>query len=787
MKPYVLIITMHADPAMPPGYGEWGGTHTYMRELMDCLDDNGTNCVLITRRAIEELPMREQYRPHCKVYRVQNGPISPLPKTDLIHYHEENLKKIQDIIEEQGQLPTVIHSVYWNSGRLGMELSKKYSIPLVHSVISNSRGRVARGAKEPMPERAKYEHDIYHYAKWILCVSEDEKNDLIHHYQVDSQKLIVAGQYIHSCFTTPARNHNNFPKLNSTISARFQHSVAERFNKIFAEGSSDPFWAYKAFMYFGRIAQDKGVDHILHAWHRLYQKYQDKCPPLWLVGGSIPEIEEMRKTIQIELSELAMLEHNGKLVWWGCLDPVGASTLLLKTSVLVTNSLYEPGGRVVTEAMCEGVPVIASPNGFAKDLIQDWENGFLVDHGDEDTLCARMEHFLRQPFLSDVLGRRAKGTAAKVITTWDFLGRHLQAYGIESVSQTSEQICMDQHTTTRALHLYPFGNTLLHPELIKSFFVQQTQQKSCGEPEFLAVEGRSEIYKLRGENQDYIVKRPLSCLSLGPLFVPVCQQQYAHTAGDRYRIEKAAYQSCQSNVLLGTDDFHQLFLLRTAEQKIIEEGDLSSINSFLIKSTVPLDADTPKLFLDILRCSDVDALDGIERLLGQLSNTFTDFYFAPSGIFLPYLGWRIAPHMLQYNSDWLGTIDMARLRRICDIFKSKTIFPQPQQLREINTDSTLHHIMRIDDHWEVFDREHRTIGTPENQVASFLFSLFVRDSQFSQNWGGVFEENCPEGCNYNELLAALSYRLFYDAVMHAVLRDTAIEPYLHALEGLMAK
>ena len=30
----LLIISLHADPSMPPGVGEWGGTHTYMRELL---------------------------------------------------------------------------------------------------------------------------------------------------------------------------------------------------------------------------------------------------------------------------------------------------------------------------------------------------------------------------------------------------------------------------------------------------------------------------------------------------------------------------------------------------------------------------------------------------------------------------------------------------------------------------------------------------------------------------------------------------------------------------------
>ena len=56
MMPYILIITIYTDPAMPPGYGEWGGTHTYMHELLDSLDENGTDCILVTRRALEELP-----------------------------------------------------------------------------------------------------------------------------------------------------------------------------------------------------------------------------------------------------------------------------------------------------------------------------------------------------------------------------------------------------------------------------------------------------------------------------------------------------------------------------------------------------------------------------------------------------------------------------------------------------------------------------------------------------------------------------------------------------------
>lgn len=786
MSDYILIITMHADPAMPPGYDEWGGTHTYMRELLDCLDSYGLNCILVSRRSMKELPVREQYRPHCVIYRLQNGPIAPMSKTKLILFHDENLLKIQEIIDSHSGQILAIHSVYWNSGRLGMALSKKYGIPLVHSVISNSRGRVARGAKEPMPERAGYEQDIYDYAKWILCVSEDEKNDLIHYYHIAPEKLIVAGQYIHSCFITPARDHNGFPRMNSTISAQTQQLIAAHYNQIFDTNSTDSFWAYRAFTYFGRIAEDKGVDHILLAWYRLYQKYQSTCPPLWLIGGSLPEIEAMRKGIKSKILELDALEHCGKLVWWGCLDPSGASTLLLKTLVLVTNSLYEPGGRVVTEAMSEGIPVIASPNGFARDLICDWKNGFLVEHGNEKKLTNRMEHFLRQPFLSNALGLNARQAAESVILDWNFFNRHLQAYGIRSVAMEVKTPCAPSPRPQQSIHLYPFGNASPHPELLRQFFMKQTNQEICGEIEMLAKSSRSELYMIHGKDTDYIIKHPMTCLATSTLFVPLRQEQYVHTAGDRYHYEKSAYKAAQSDLLVGTDDFHQLILLRAADPLTLDEKGLPAISAFLNEHTIALPNEIPEQFVTIIECSQLDTIEGLNNLLNCLSKTFPDFYFASSGIFLPYIGWQIAPHILQYNIDNIDIAHIERLQKICKHFRSKATIPSVNRLREINADSEMQHIVQIGSKLSLIDREHRTIGTPENQISALLFSWFVQNQQSTRDWEEIVNKQYLKHSDKAELLSALSYRLFYDAIKHAVLQDIAIDPYLAALEDLIS-
>lgn len=789
MKKYILIITIHADPAMPPGYGEWGGTHTYMRELLDDLDKNGVNCILVTRRALQELPSIEQYRPHCRIYRLQNGPIAPIDKTLLQNYHYENLEAISKIIEEQGTSPVAIHSVYWNSGRLGLALSRSYHVPLVHSVISNARGRAMRGAIEPVPERADYEQAIYDTANWILCVSEDEKNDLIRFYHIDASKLIVAGQYIHPSFIAPARNENGFPRLNSTISLEAQSSAAIRHNDSSLIKTTDLFWTQSAFTYFGRIHESKGVDHILAAWCCVFHRNQENCPALWLIGGSIPEIEEMRVLVSERLPNLPALEQTGKLVWWGCLDPEGASTLLLKTRALVTNSLYEPGGRVVVEAMSQGVPVIAAPNGFAKDLIFDWKNGFLVEHGDEDGLARRMEHFIRQPFLSNALGLNAKQTAANVIRRWDFFHKHMRAYGLlDQGDPTPQPIpqgpCAD-YFARREIHLFPYENLPLSEHLLKRFFAEKTGERILSGPTRLKEPSASEAYRIKGERGNYIVKHPYTRLAVGPLCCPIQAPQYVRNAADHYRYEKAAYLSQGDSVLVGTDDFHQLLLLRELQPYELKRGELPAFAAFLSERAVPLSKEQTALFFNSIQKNRLETKEEIEGLLEQLSELFRDYYFEASGLFSPYIGWKIAPHLLTYNEAWIPGICMRRLQAVERVFAQAAQLPGADVLWEIDTDTELRHICQADGKWKMIDRENRSIGIVEYEIADLLVDMFLQSDECIHTfWPAVIQQAASAGYDSLQIISSAAYRLFYDAILYLVMENRTVERFLSALEFL---
>jgi hypothetical protein len=188
-----------------------------------------------------------------------------------------------------------------------------------------------------------------------------------------------------------------------------------------------PWWNEGAFLYMGRLGANKGVREILAAWLMLRRRLGATCPDLWLAGGSPTEISDIRDDPSYS-PLLGACERMGRVRWWGYLDEPGISALLLKTRALIMHSAYEPGGRVILEAVAAGVPVIATPHGFACDLVKDWVSGFLVPHGDVDLLARRMEHFARQPLLTPSLGFAARSTARAALNNWAFFQTHGRVY-----------------------------------------------------------------------------------------------------------------------------------------------------------------------------------------------------------------------------------------------------------------------------------------------------------------------------------------------------------------------
>lgn len=773
MKEYVLLITLHADPAMPPGYHEWGGTHTYMKELLDEYGRMNIPCILITRKSMPQLPSVEQINGCCTIFRLLSGEIGPMDKTKLKYYHDEHLKQIREIIAQQNALPFVIHSVYWNSGRIALALNEELHIPFVHSIISNSRGRVRRGAQEPVPDRADYEQAIYDKASRLICVSEDESNDLQQLYHVSREKIVVAGQYIHPSFLFPAHDRNGFPRLKSHIDAARREEIADIYNDCNTIACEDHFWVYKAFTYMGRMDMTKGLDHIFAAWHCLFKRYGEMCPPLWMAGGSLKEIQAVREQVKQFIPDLDGLEQRGKLVWWGCLDSEGLSTILLKTAALITHSLYEPGGRVAIEAMSEGVPVLATPNGFAKDSIRNWREGFLVKYGDVDGLAHRMEHFVRQPYLSNALGLSARQTAIEVIRQWNFIGNHLSCYTREGHEQILPQNMDLDHFSRRKIDLFPYRNEPFSKKLLTTFFKRCTGEDLVQIDLDMGSGYTSDVCKIIGESGTYFIKRTFTRLAINPMFNPICDKEYVRRADKQYHIELRTYQRQCSSILAGYDNIHHLLLLRELEPyNVTDKAELLACIQFLLDRPSTLTEEEACLFGRIIN-QPICSKGQIEDVLAELHYQLPDYYFEVSGVFSNSLCWKIAPYLIQYNQHSLSADQCQKLK--CCVEDFGKLLPEHveiKRLRSINTDTELRHFKRYHGELCMLDLEKTSIGTVENDIAGLLFDYLICHEEIpcAEFWAWIVAKLQEFAqIDLSAIISNAAFRFFYEYIISSVL------------------
>jgi D-inositol-3-phosphate glycosyltransferase len=167
---------------------------------------------MVTRRASAELPAQEDISRHTNIFRIQVGPLGPLDKAFLDGLHSHTVAAVRDVVRRVRRAPDVLHSVYWNSGRVAMDLSAETGIPFVHTVISNGKRRILLGAAPNASRREEVEGRVFGAASRIFCITEGEKQDLVDLYSVDPARLVVVGRPVAECFLHPAHDEMGKPR-----------------------------------------------------------------------------------------------------------------------------------------------------------------------------------------------------------------------------------------------------------------------------------------------------------------------------------------------------------------------------------------------------------------------------------------------------------------------------------------------------------------------------------------------------------------------------------------------
>jgi glycosyltransferase involved in cell wall biosynthesis len=148
----------------------------------------------------------------------------------------------------------------------------------------------------------------------------------------------------------------------------------------------------------GRLVQQKRFDRFLSAVARIRKETSGEVKAI--IVGSGP----LRAQLEKQAGALGLLpslvEFRGAV---SDMAPVYA-----EADICVLTSDYEGTPNVLLEAMASGLSVVATKVGGVPEIVWQGENGFMVEPGDEASLCAALVHLINDSELRTQMGKNAR-------------------------------------------------------------------------------------------------------------------------------------------------------------------------------------------------------------------------------------------------------------------------------------------------------------------------------------------------------------------------------------------
>jgi D-inositol-3-phosphate glycosyltransferase len=399
------MLSYHTCPLATLGGKDTGGMNVYVRDLTRHLGPLGVHVDVFTRSQDEHVPhVLHDLGYGNRVVHVPAGLQVPLPKVELEQHIPEFVQGIEDFANAKGIRYDLIHTHYWMSGVAGLELKRRWEIPLVHMyhTLGQMKNRVAQSPGEVEGDyRVQGERKILKVADRIIAATPAELAQLQWLYQADTQRIVVI---------PPGVDLSHFYPI--------PVDEAKAFIGIPPED--------RMVLFVGRIEPLKGLDVLIEAIGRFCERNQDKQKQLDLViiGGE-PEVSPQVMTAEMARLQ-ALREKYGIKDMVTFLGKRAQDTLPYYYSAaetVVVPSHYESFGMVALEAMACGTPVVASQVGGLAFLVQDGVTGYSVPVGDPEALCCRLMSLLGDPELRASMGQQAAHFARRY--AWELVAEQI--------------------------------------------------------------------------------------------------------------------------------------------------------------------------------------------------------------------------------------------------------------------------------------------------------------------------------------------------------------------------
>lgn len=397
-KQHIALISVHGDPAVEIGKEEAGGQNVYVRQVGEALANQGWHVDMFTRCSSAEQPKIVEHGPRCRTIRLTAGPEEFVPRDEIFGYANTFVEELVKFQQQSGINYSLVHTNYWISAWVGMELKKRQVLKQVHTYHSLGAVKYKSVTTIPMiaTTRLNFEKAVLETAERIVATSPQEME---HMRSLVSTKgnidIIPCGTDIH-----------RFGSL-SKEAARAALGIDADAKMVF---------------YVGRFDERKGIETLVRAVGQSQLRGHEKIK-LVIGGGSRPGQSDgiERERIEKIVAELGMSDCT---IFPGRIGDDILPAYYTAADVCVVPSHYEPFGLVAIEAMACGTPVVASDVGGLQFTVVPEETGLLAPAKDEVAFATAIDRILSNPEWRNQLGQGARKRVEEKFS-WDGVAHQL--------------------------------------------------------------------------------------------------------------------------------------------------------------------------------------------------------------------------------------------------------------------------------------------------------------------------------------------------------------------------
>lgn len=404
------MISVHGDPAVEIGAEEAGGQNVYVRQVGEALACLGWQVDMFTRKTKPQQAEQIQHCPGCRTIRLTAGPAAFVNRDEIFDFLPQFVSQLVAFQQQEAIQYPLVHTNYWLSGWVGMELKNHQPLVQVHTY--HSLGVVKYANVPHIPDiattRLAVEKRCLETADCVVATSPQEQEHM------RSQVSSLGNIQIIPCGT-------DIDRYGALTRAEARQKLGLSLEA-------------KVVFYIGRFDPRKGIETLVRAV-ALSQFREDDNLHLIIGGGSHPGEKDGQERDRIE-GIVQDLNLANLTKFPGRISNEALPYYYAAADVSVVPSHYEPFGLVAIESMASRTPVVASDVGGLQFTILPNGTGLLVPPKDIGGFARAIDQILADQQLREQWGQAAR---KRVETTfsWQGVAQQLSQLYLQHITQVT--------------------------------------------------------------------------------------------------------------------------------------------------------------------------------------------------------------------------------------------------------------------------------------------------------------------------------------------------------------